>query len=224
MIKYIKRFLAFFYYIIYKYISPNPTKASYGYWFYIDGDNHHLLNHNLTSKSVVFEIGGYTGVFAERLKNKFDSEIYIFEPVQKFFKELEAKFDTDPKVHLFNHGLSNVTKKEKISLLGDSSSTILNTTGSEEEILLLDIKEFMDAHKEITIIDLVNMNIEGGEYTLLPRMIELGLMSQINVLQVQFHNYFPEAIEDREEIINQLQQTHDHYFKLPFIWDQFKLK
>lgn len=224
MYKYLKRLIAFFYLLFFKYIFPNKSKANYGYWFYVDGNSKHLLDHKLTPNSIVFEIGGYTGVFTEELRNKFDCIVYVFEPVNKFFKVLESKFKEDPKVRLFNHGLSDLSKNETINLQGDASSTILSKAGTEEEIQLIDINEFLINHPEVTDIDLVNMNIEGGEYALLQRMIDMKLINRVQSLQVQFHNYFPEAKEKRLDLIKKLEESHIHYFSLPFIWDQFKLK
>ena len=60
----------------------------------------------------------------------------------------------------------------------------------------------------INKIDLMKINIEGGEYDLLFCLIEKDLISRINNLQIQFHSFVPNAKNNREKIINLLKKTH----------------
>ena len=49
-------------------------------------------------------------------------------------------------------------------------------------------------------IDLIKINIEGGEYDLLPAIIDSGLIKRIKYIQVQFHNFDIGAADARFRI------------------------
>lgn len=68
-------------------------------------------------------------------------------------------------------------------------------------------------------IALLKMNIEGGEYTLLPYMIKGGIIEQIENLQVQFH-----LGGDYEAVEKELTKTHTLTWRYPFVWENWKRK
>ena len=219
-----KRLLAYLYYLYHKKVTKNLIKSQMGYWFYMDGDNTHLANHNLNANSVVFEVGGYTGVFADKIIKKYDAYIYIFEPVLQFFEELTAKYRNNPKVKIYNFGLSNTTTKKSISIDADKSSLYKNNPAEIQNIELKDINDFLLETPNITKIDLLNINIEGGEYELLERIIKSNIIKRFDFIQVQFHNVVSDADKKRSNLIDKIKRTHNVAFSYPFVWDGFKLK
>jgi hypothetical protein len=58
-------------------------------WFEDNGDNTHRINYNLNQDSIVFDLGGYIGEWSDKIQRKYDSKVYIFEPVFKYFSELK---------------------------------------------------------------------------------------------------------------------------------------
>lgn len=50
------------------------------------------------------------------------------------------------------------------------------------------------AGKYIDDIGLMKINIEGGEYELLERMIELGIINKVKDIQIQFHCHPIESV------------------------------
>ena len=50
----------------------------------------------------------------------------------------------------------------------------------------MDIVEFVDSEK-ITEIDLLKINIEGGEYDVIPRLLDTKMINKIKYIQIQFH-------------------------------------
>jgi hypothetical protein len=44
------------------------------------------------SESIVFDLGGYHGEFAEKIYNKYQCSIYVFEPVKEHFNIIRSKF------------------------------------------------------------------------------------------------------------------------------------
>jgi FkbM family methyltransferase len=189
-------------------------------FFLADGDETYLLNYNLNPDSVVFEVGGYLGIYAGKVAEKFNPNLYIFEPVASYYRVLQKKFSQNPKVRLFDFGLSGANFKVSISIENDASS-VYRAAGSKEVIQLNDVYEFCQK-ENIKRIDLMSVNIEGGEYDLLARIIESGLLKNIGILQVQFHNFVPQAKEKRSALIAAITKTHKPLFSFPFVWEAFK--
>lgn len=219
----IKRIIGAVYFIFNKYITKDLYKMNLGKYFMHGGDTRFLVGHNLDENSLVFDVGGFVGVFSDRIIAKYNPTIYIFEPVKSYFEILQEKYKTNEKVHLFNMGLSNFTTDIEISVLGEKSST-LSEGHKKEKIKLVDIKEFLDKEKIYKDIDLLSMNIEGGEYDLLDRMHNVGLFKKIKTLQVQFHDLVDESSERKKKIINNILRTHEIKYSFPFVWECFERK
>ncbi len=74
------------------------------------------------------------------------------------------------------------------------------------------------------LIDLAKVNIEGGEYDLLPAFDEAGVLPRLRMLQVQFHLFAPADIERRNAIRATLSRTHNCDWSYDFVWEQWSLK
>ena len=132
------------------------------------------FNYPLTPDSVVLDFGGYTGEWAEKISKKYACSIYIFEPVKVFFDQAKEKFKDNPKIKLFNFGLSDADSHEAISISGVASSVFVGK--KDTMIKLRDVKKVID-ELHLKHVNLLKINIEGGEYKVLPRMIDAGLTS-----------------------------------------------
>lgn len=73
-------------------------------------------------------------------------------------------------------------------------------------------------------VDLMKINIEGGEYNLLEKMISSGLISKVDNLQIQFHDIKALDSENRmKKIWLALEKTHMVTWKFrPFVWENWK--
>ena len=68
----------------------------------------------------------------------------------------------------------------------------------------------------------MKINIEGGEYDLLDRLITTGLVGKIDNIQVQFHEFVPNAKERMQNIQKKLSKTHTPTYQYEFIWENWK--
>jgi len=91
-------------------------------WFRDDGDSTLRIAYSLTQNSIVFDVGGYLGEWSQKIIERYDPYVFIFEPVPKFYSLIKAKFEQNPKVSVYNFGLSDRDKNAKISINNDSSS------------------------------------------------------------------------------------------------------
>ena len=149
------------------------------------GDNKLSLNYPLRSDSVALVVGAFEGDYLSKLNNKFNCQIYAFEPVKNFFKILEKKFQNLDNVILINKGLSDKTEKVNFNIDSESSSVFTNSNNSTL-VNMISINDFVEKY-DIKYIDFIYMNIEGGEFAVLSEFINSGFIRNINHLQIQFH-------------------------------------
>lgn len=192
-------------------------------WFEVKGDQTLRLNYDLNSNSIIFDVGGYKGEFAADIFCKYNAQIYIFEPVKDFFLIIENKFLKNEKVIPFNFGLAGQDQKKQINLSDNSSSVYVKGENSEF-IQLKSIVDFIITNN-INQIDLIKINIEGGEYELLESLIDNGLISIFKNIQVQFHDFlFDNTKERMNKIQANLSKTHEITYQYEFVWENWKLK
>lgn len=191
-------------------------------WLADHGDKSLRLDYNLSEKDIVLDVGGYEGQWASDIFSKYQSTIYIFEPVNDFFVSIARRFAENKKIHVLNFGLSNLNCEIDISVDGDASSSIRlnqNTTKAK----LKEFGSWFNA-QNIEVIALMKINIEGGEYDLLDHIIETGLIRKITNIQVQFHNFFPDAESKMFDLQNKLSKTHYPTYQYKFVWENWTLK
>ena len=70
-------------------------------------------------------------------------------------------------------------------------------------------------------IDAIKVNIEGGEFDLLPYLVTTGVIGSIGTLQVQFHRLSYSSPAAREAVREQLQRTHRQTWCYPFVWEEW---
>ena len=67
----------------------------------------------------------------------------------------------------------------------------------------------------------IKLNIEGGEYEVLERIISTGIVSQFRSIIMQYHAQ-PEGWQKRRESIEQqLCATHECVWAFPMIWEKW---
>lgn len=190
-------------------------------WFAVNGDHTLRLNYDLNSDSVVFDVGGYKGEFATDILCKYDANIYVFEPIKDFFEIIKNKFIQNKKVNVFNFGLAGKNADLQISLSDNSSSVYLKGEKTET-IKLKSIVEFLNTHN-IKKVDLIKINIEGGEYELLESLISNNLINVFKNIQVQFHDFLIQNAKERmNEIQKNLSKTHKLTYQYEFVWENWE--
>lgn len=185
-------------------------------FFNTGGDNAWLYNFNIDSKSIVFDLGGFEGEYYTKIVKLYNPTVHVFEPVKSFYEKLPI-FD---KVTLNNSALGNQDIDFEIYIDGNCS-TSFERKGSPEVCKKISIKNYLNLN-EIKKINLLKINIEGGEYEVLETLIDLDFIKNIDYILVQFHNLSTNPIERRENILNQILKTHDKKFDFPFVWECFQ--
>lgn len=192
-------------------------------WNKIDGDRTLRLDYDfLNQESTVFDLGGYLGQWASDIFSKYQCYIYVFEPSPKFFEKIRLRFKFNNKIKIYPYGLSSKSESLYLSDEGASSSLYKNSK-NKYLIKLINFNDFLIESK-IKEIDLIKINIEGGEYQLLEHLIQTKTINKINQLQVQFHDFIPDARKKLSVLRDQLSQTHELTWHYNFLWENWVLK
>ena len=203
--------------------------AEFSRWFRDNGDETRLLNHELSSESVVFEVGGYLGKFTDELFKRFNCKIYVFEPVKKFYEKLNERFKKNNNIHTFNCGLykKNTEVYMNVDENNGENSTIYERSiidnSQNEKIVLRKLDDVMEENN-LQSIDLLNINIEGGEYDLLSYLTKTPIIYNIKNIQIQFHDFIENAEVKRNIIHAKLNNTHKMTYNYDFVWENWKLR
>ncbi|MDB5123513.1 MAG: hypothetical protein JWP94_1642 [Mucilaginibacter sp.] len=193
-------------------------------WFEVEGDKTFRLDYNeLDENSVVFDLGGYEGQWASDIFSRYRSTIFIFEPYPPYAQKIRERFAKNPKIKTFEFGVAGSTADIPFSISDDSSSSFISS-GDTTLIKLVRAQDFFIEHN-IKSIDLLKLNIEGGEYDVLEHLIETGFIKNIQNIQVQFHDFIiPDAKQRMERIQASLAKTHEPTYQFEFVWENWKRK
>jgi len=189
-------------------------------WFADNGDYTHNINYDLNENSLIMDFGGYTGVWAEQMINKYNPNVYILEPIRQYFDIMVNKFSSNSKVSLLNVGVSNEDKIGKIYLKGDATSTCFEN-GDSVETQFYKVENILKMWN-LDVVDLLQINIEGDEYPLLENMLETGTINKFKNVQIQFHLGIKNHVERRDNIRKGLiTNGFQNKFNYPFVWESW---
>jgi FkbM family methyltransferase len=173
--------------------------------------------------ATIFDVGANVGQSAEEfLKNFPAAEIYCFEPVEQTYRQLETELQNYPNVHTFQYALGAEEGPRKMLLEGTPDMFRLQTAGTRPrrlreaasaksptlEIVSLHMLDRFCQGNEISHIDLLKIDTEGGDLDVL-RGAEAMIRSQeIDIIQVEAgmnsrnrrhvgFQYFVEFMEER---------------------------
>lgn len=186
-------------------------------WFKDDGDNTLRLDYPLDENSVVWDVGGYKGDFTKKIYDKFGCKVVVFEPVVDFACNIRQRFKDNSDIVILCYALSDNSGFVYMSINKDSSSTL---TGSKSlSVYESDISEIITEP-----VDLIKINIEGGEYALIKRLIDTDNIKNFKYVQVQFHTFIDNAEQLRKDITKQLTHTHEQQWCYEWVWESWRLK
>ena len=198
-------------------------------WWAAKGDQTLRISYPLDEDSIVFDLGGFKGKYAEQIHKKYKSNIYIFEPLPRFITLIKENFQGNDKVRVFDYGIGGKTEDLNLVISEDASYLISpreveNTEGMEIETVK--IKSFKDAYDETGVdkIDLIKINVEGAEYEIMQNIFDNDLVSKIDNFQIQFHNVTDDCERLLLDIREKLSETHSLDWKFDWVWENWSLK
>jgi FkbM family methyltransferase len=188
-------------------------------WLEDRGDYTHNLTYDLNGDSIIIDLGGYTGAWAEQIIKKYNPNVYIIEPVTEFYETMVSKFSNNSKVRLMNVAAGIENKYGTIFLQGDGTSSNLNT-GESIKVEFNTIDTILEKWG-LDEVDLMQINIEGDEYPVLEHMLKIGSINKFKNIQIQFHfigDYATRRDKIREGLIK---NGFKNKFDYPFVWESW---
>ena len=186
--------------------------------------------YNFDESSTIIDLGAYTGEWAKLITTKFNCKVHSYEAVKRYFDKIQH-----PNIIAYHYGVtcntgvdyihvcdegSAIEKLSEHKKKNDLDSSYQNNIKSHsniplEQINTIDINEVLNKFKHV---DLLKINIEGGEYEILEKMCNTNTINNVQHLQVQFHNFVEDAQAKYDDIVTKLQETHTCNFDSMWRW------
>lgn len=179
-----------------------------------------IFRHELGPASVVLDVGGFRGDFAAEIMARYRSEIYVFEPIAAHNRILSKRFSRNPSIHLFGHALGESDREITFNVAAEGSSSCRKGNSASEVCRIRNIGEWWHAIGAPRI-NLMKINIEGGEYELLPAMRACGMLAKIDTLLIQFHCFNSGDDVHRCKIREFLAEDFIEEYCQPFVWERW---
>jgi FkbM family methyltransferase len=151
-------------------------------------------------KPVVFDVGANGGIIATQYRKIFpDCWLYCFEPQEAFLPSLKSRFPNDPNVSFHFVAVGAAPGKARFYLTaGRDSSSLLGadyahapqsyrqilTVTEEKEVDVITLDDFTREQK-IDRIDILKMDIQGGEYAALEGATRLLSEARIALIYLE---------------------------------------
>lgn len=190
--------------------------------FHRDGGNELLFDVPVKPGEIVVDAGGYRGEWSMRMLARYGCRLVILEPIPGFVERLRLLFGENPSVTVRAAALGGRDGRVTFQVSADRSSAFIGGgAGEAYEAELLDVASLLLGFGSDEVACL-KLNIEGGEYDVLERLIETGLIARCRTVLVQFHRQ-PEGWEARlAEIERRLAATHARDWSYPLVWDRWR--
>ena len=186
-----------------------------------DEDIIELIKSNNNEPKTIIDIGAHIGLFCCRgayLNSNYN--FYCIEPQPENFKALKKNinFINNKNVKFFENAISNISGYEFL-IKGNSSTTaslvssnafLKNNLRKKFKVKTICLNEFL-IQNEITKIDILKVDIEGGEYLAFEQNLEILLKVKYLIFELHMcNNVFPENTKLYKFIKENFITTH-HY-------------
>lgn len=169
--------------------------------------------HDLSQSSFVVDVGGYLGDYSQKVLDKFDCSILIFEPHPVMYEHLLKRFIKAVNVSIENKALTRIGVPELYQNL--DGSTLYESWYKKNQRIndeKLQVQGILASKRLKGLsIDVLKLNCEGSEYDIIEDLHEHGMLKDIDELLIQFHKV-PELLPHYRKCIDFLSKTHEKVF------------
>lgn len=152
---------------------------------------------------IALDVGSWAGPITLYLASKV-GRVHALEPDPAIYPQLEENVSLNPSLadKISTHSLALSSKSERVPLYarteyGQSSSSLLNRAydlKAEEHCDTVSLKDFV-LREKIEKLDFIKMDIEGGEFIVLPTLEDVLKKLNYPSLLISFHyNHLRESI------------------------------
>ena len=183
---------------------------------------------DIDERGIVMDVGAFNGDWAGAvLDNHHGPTVHSFEPNPRSLKKLEELASRNPSLHVHRFGLSDSDATFALTMQGLGSSTYGAGPVAEDvktvDVALRDVVVVMD-ELGLDHVDVLKVNIEGGEYPLFARLIEQDMLGRFGIIIIQFHEWVPGSYRGRFATRRALRRTHELEWDFNFVWEKWVSK
>jgi FkbM family methyltransferase len=188
-------------------------------WNANGGDETFRFNYeNIGPDSTIIDVGGYHGQWTSDMVARYGCQSIVLEPVPQFAEFIRQRFRHNPRVQVREFALGARSRAMKLCC-----ESIYSTEYGGKAVIdaeMIDVAEFFKDRIPRRIAAM-SLNCEGGEYELLSRMMDTGIIERVKELEIQFHDFVPAAQEMRRSLRRELMATHREVYSYPFVWEHW---
>ena len=161
-----------------------------------------LVDADLGPSAVVIDVGAFEGSWSmrllgqERLRDRGDLRIHAYEPEPGAIERCRQTISGEPRDRAAPVRPRWPPARRAPGRLRTGQHDLRRSSRQpQHESVEIELRDVADELEAIGAdrVDLVKINIEGGEYELLDRLHETGWLARIETLIVQFHEFAPDA-------------------------------
>lgn len=150
---------------------------------------HSYLENYINENSIILDLGSNKGEFSKEIVKKHDCKAYGIEANPNIIRNIESD-----KIQIHNIAISNKNGKISINIPKDGdASTTFHEKSDSVEVDCITIERFMEK-KDIEILDLLKIDIEGEEIKLIRGSIDT-LTSCVKQISVEYHDFMDESLK-----------------------------
>lgn len=190
--------------------------------FWRDGGNAMLYDLPVTTGQLVIDAGGYRGEWSAGMLTRYGCRCRMFEPIPQFASHCRSLFRHNRLVTVEEVALGARDRKTRFTVRGESS-TEFDESAQIMEARVVDISRVLmslDGER----VACFKLNIEGGEYEVLERVLETGQVSAFDSLLIQFHRRPPGYATRYRTITDALANTHSRAWCYEYVWEKWIIK
>lgn len=189
--------------------------------FFRSGGNALLYEVPVTTGSIVIDAGGYMGEWTSKMIARYGCRSEIYEPFPLCAEKLKYLFRSNSMVNVHAAALGGSARTTRFTFFADGTSEFgSSASGQVVEAPVEDIASAIHALGQ-GYVACLKLNIEGGEYEVLERLINNNQIDRVGCILIQFHPQ-PEGWESRlQNIVEKLKVTHVREWCYPMVWEKW---
>jgi FkbM family methyltransferase len=188
--------------------------------FWREGGKGLLYDLPVATGGLIIDAGGYKGEWSAGMISRYGCRSQVFEPMPEFYEHCRAYFKNNTMVHVHKAALGGSDRKTTFNFLDNGTSEYRSDNAAKRfESEVVDISRIF---AELgTRIGCLKLNVEGGEYEVLEKMLETNNVSLCDSLLIQFHRQ-PKGYESRyKNIVSALKNTHTQIWCYEMVWEKW---
>lgn len=190
-----------------------------GGWYQVDGEHTKYFEWPIEKTDCILEIGAYEGRWVIEMVRRYECQGFAFEPSSRALRVArERAAEAGVGIVFQPYAVGNGKREAVLYDCNRDGATLFpgkdwekpgdDKGYSEEPVTVLDISDTLELWG-IKPWALVAINIEGGEFEVLSRLIETDHISWLERIMIQWHQPTKEDHDRMVEIQTNLALTHE---------------